>query len=853
MKPENDERSRAEDLPYRAIVENSLDAIALIRRDASVLYASPAIARVIGYPPAEFQGRNVFEFIHPDDVERSRTFFAKMLQEPGASITAEVRCRHRDGSWRVIEVIGVNRFDDPEVGALIANYRDVTDRNLAEQALHSSEARQAAMIDVALDAIVMMDGGGNILEFNASAERIFGHSRQSALGRPMVDLIIPPALRERHRRGMERYLATGETTILGKHFETTGMRADGSEFPVELTVTRVPSGGLPIFTAYLRDISDRWRAETALRESEERFRVAAQISTDLIYEWDLVTGSVLFLHESEETRPDEVPRSRHAWEKMLHPEDRDRVLAAVRRTLETDQPFFEEYRVVLSTGAVRVRVGYGKVLRDIHGRPLKWIGVNTDLTDKRHMEAALRENEERLRTLVDNVPVVLFAFDNDGIFTHSEGRGLQALGWKPGQAVGRSVADLYARHADAVDFAARALRGESFTGTVRLGASIFDLRFAPSVDRNGNRTGVIGVATDVTEHRRAEQALRSSETRYRQLFERNLAGLYRSTPDGKILDCNETFARMYGYESCDEILAVDARGLYFSAKEREAFLGKLEDEGALVNYELRGRRKDGSAFWLLENVTLDRGGDPWVIGGTMLDITDRKEAEEGLKKSRGALRKLSLRLGSAREEERSRIAREIHDELGQRLTVLKMAVARLRRALPRDPEALQSSARGILTSIDELMRTVRDLSTELRPAVLDHLELVEALEWQARDFESRTGIPCRVVSRVDRVTVEPGTKTDLYRVTQEALTNVVRHAGASRVQIQISRKAGNLLLEIADNGQGIAEEDLIRPDSLGLLGIRERIQALGGTVRLINAPAGGMKLRVRIPLARETE
>lgn len=282
-----------------------------------------------------------------------------------------------------------------------------------------------------------------------------------------------------------------------------------------------------------------------------------------------------------------------------------------------------------------------------------------------------------------------------------------------------------------------------------------------------------------------------SEQRYRQLFERNLAGLYRSTADGRILDCNETFARMYGYGSCEEILSVDASELYFSAKERDAFLAKLEKRGVLVNFELRGRKKDGATFWLLQNVTLDRSRAPWIIEGTMLEITDRKEAEEELEKSRGELRNLSLRLSAAREEERSRIAREIHDELGQKLTVLKMDVARLRRSLPGDPESLQSSARGILTSIDELLRTVRDLSTELRPSVLDHLELADALEWQARDFESRTGIRCRLVSRVEGVTVDPGSKTDLYRVTQEALTNVVRHADASRVQIQLSREAGD--------------------------------------------------------------
>src|SRR5688500_17652294 len=120
------------DLPYRAIVENSLDAIALVRRDATTLYAGPSLTRVLGYRPEDFIGRNVFEFIHPDDLDRSVALFGKARESPGVPIIAEVRCRHLDGTWRHIEVIGVNRFDDAEVGALVANYRDVTERKLAE-------------------------------------------------------------------------------------------------------------------------------------------------------------------------------------------------------------------------------------------------------------------------------------------------------------------------------------------------------------------------------------------------------------------------------------------------------------------------------------------------------------------------------------------------------------------------------------------------------------------------------------------------------------------------------------------------------------------------------------------------
>ena len=289
-------------------------------------------------------------------------------------------------------------------------------------------------------------------------------------------------------------------------------------------------------------------------------------------------------------------------------------------------------------------------------------------------------------------------------------------------------------------------------------------------------------------------------------------------------------------------------------RSRKLFADALDSPGKPIVAEVRCRHRDGS-WRLIEVVGVNRFDDPEVraLVANYRDVTHRKIAEEELKESREQLRNLSRHINAAREEERTRISREIHDELGQKLTVLKMSVSRLRQALPREPEALRSSASAILESIDGLLRTVRDLSTELRPVVLDHLGLVEAIKWQARQFESRTGIACGIRSRLDGVAVDPNRSTDLFRVVQEALTNVVRHARATRVQIQLLREAGDLLLEVSDNGLGIQQEDGSRQASLGLLGIRERIQALGGTVEISSTSGSGTRLRVRIPLvAKET-
>jgi diguanylate cyclase (GGDEF)-like protein/PAS domain S-box-containing protein len=253
--------------------------------------------------------------------------------------------------------------------------------------------------------------------------------------------------------------------------------------------------------------------------------------------------------------------------------------------------------------------------------------------ERRQALRALRESEERLRTLVDNAPIVLFAFDRDGVVTHLEGSGLEPLGLRPGEAVGRSLFELSDDSPKALQVLRRALEGEAFQETIELRNLVFEVDFAPRRDARGAVLDVIGVATNVTDQRRAERAANQSEMRYRMLFEGNLAGVYRTTLEGKILDCNDSFAQIFGYSSRDEVLALPAWDFYLTAEDRRASLARLKERRTLANHEQCLRRKDGSHVWVLENGSLIEGtdGKPSLIEGTVIDITERKRAEEQVK------------------------------------------------------------------------------------------------------------------------------------------------------------------------------------------------------------------------------
>jgi signal transduction histidine kinase len=230
--------------------------------------------------------------------------------------------------------------------------------------------------------------------------------------------------------------------------------------------------------------------------------------------------------------------------------------------------------------------------------------------------------------------------------------------------------------------------------------------------------------------------------------------------------------------------------------------------------------------------------------------SERRRAEEQLRESHEQLRALSVYLQSVREEERTRIAREVHDELGQALTSCKLDVSWITARLPRQQKSLIDKAKALSAHIDSTIQTVRRISTELRPGVLDHLGLVAALEWQANEFQNRTGIRCDVRGELGDAALDAELSTTFFRIFQETLTNVIRHAGATQVEVSVSEEEGNVILTVRDNGRGISKSEILNPKSMGLLGMRERAALLGGQFKISRLRRGGTEVSVSIPRDR---
>jgi PAS domain S-box-containing protein len=369
-------------------------------------------------------------------------------------------------------------------------------------------------------------------------------------------------------------------------------------------------------------------------------------------------------------------------------------------------------------------------------------------------------------------------------------------------------------------------------------------------DARGRPMYFVSQFQDFSERKRAEEGLRDSERKFRVLVEGTGAVLCSTDLKGRITYANEPAAGALG------VPAENLCGRFYlqfvhpedRARVHAKFRQQLVRGDPGMYTDFRYVAADGREGWLSFFVN-PIWNENRVVGlaGVALDITQRMLAAEELTHSREQLRQLSAHLQSIREEQRTSIAREIHDELGQSLTGLKMDLSWLDKRLPEDLPGLREKTKSMSQLIDATIQSTRRIAAELRPGVLDDLGLWAAIEWQAQEFQHRTGIQCTLISQVEDLNLDKDRSTALFRIFQETLTNVARHANATHVRITLIEQAEAVLLEVKDNGRGIRKAELTDTKSFGLLGIRERALILGGEATISGSPHAGTTVTVKLP------
>jgi PAS domain S-box-containing protein len=475
-------------------------------------------------------------------------------------------------------------------------------------------------------------------------------------------------------------------------------------------------------------------------------------------------------------------------------------------------------------------------------------------SERKSAEVALRDSEERFSIAfrVNPAPMVISTVD-DGVVLDANDRFLSMIGYSRDELIGKESSKLQIW----VDYGARAsfikkffkdgfLRDEAVQVRAKNG-EIRDTLWSAELIKYKGREVVLSLLYEITERKHAEEALRESEKKYRTIVENINDAMYIHDLKGNIIDVNENACRMLGYER-DKIVGANLSKIDNKWHRPEnPELERLLQEGHLV-FERENIRKDGSVMPVEVSVKIVHREGENFIQGFVRDITDRKRLTREIETSREQLRLLAAKLESSREEERTNLAREIHDELGQSLTALKLDLAWLSKKLPKEQAELLVKTKSMQKLLDGNVKLARDITTRLRPAILDDFGLLAAIEWQASDFGQRTGIKCLVKSNVKKINLSEDRSISLFRIFQEALTNIVKHSKASRVDVNLIKKNSTMIIEIQDNGKGIKKSELQKKGAFGILGIRERVSLLRGALDIDSLPGKGTTLRVTIQM-----
>ena len=638
--------------------------------------------------------------------------------------------------------------------------------------------------------------------------------------------------------------------------ELVNYRKDGSEFWVELNVVPLlDAGGTCTHVLSIRrDITERKHAEEELRGSEQRLRYTLHAINDTIWEWDLQTNIVREGGEFQGVFG--YPPSDHniEWYKdRLHPEDRVRVLSGLEATVAGGKEFWtDEYRLRRADGTYAHVIDRGYVIRDDAGQPVTMVGAVLDITKRKEVEELLRLSEERFRIAAEHAGDLVVDWDmvadNVEYFGPFKNRLPLDAGELPRTSKERvrmihpedcnRVLAAFQRHLETRNLFWEEYRITGASGEIRHVAE----RGTALWSAEGRPYRFISGVTDITERKQAEIEL----ARLAAIVQFSADVIISATLDGTIVTWNAAAEKLFGYSS-DETLGHSAWMLVPSTRRRElqGILKQVQRGEAVSHRETMRLKKDGTQ--VLVDLTVsplkDSSGNLAGVSVIYRDITERKRREDALRESQQQLRNLAVRIEAIREEERTRIAREVHDELGQALLILKLEISKLLKQR-RGPRS--DAQTGVTTTlIDKAVDSVHRICSELRPSLLDDIGLKAAIEWQVQDFEKRTGIACRM--HLEDVSLGRDESTAVFRILQELLVNVARHSGATKVGVLLKQSSQQVLLEVSDNGCGLSKSHITDPTSLGIVGMQERTTLLGGTIAFKGIRDKGTTVSLRIP------
>jgi len=744
---------------------------------------------------------------------------------------------------REYEVTSTPFEDSDGVTRVIEVVRDITERKHAEKALQQERDNLLRIFTAMEDGVYIVDQQYDIQYVNPVLTNEFGPWEERKCYEYFHDRseVCPWCKNER--------VFAGETV----RWEWFSSRNDRT-YDLMDTPLRSPDGSIHKLEIF-RDITERKRIEDALQESEERYRAIFEQAADSIVLHDPETAAILDFNDKAH---ESLGYTREEFAKLsvldIHVAESVQSIRAHSEKIAKKGIETFETKHKSKSGEMRdVQVNIRAVT--IRGKRLLQ-AVSRDVTEMKEAERALTVSEERYRSLFESTGTAMVIIEEDMMLSLANAGFENLSGYRKEEIEGKvkwpryvvpdDLAKMLVYHTERRREGADPPREFEFGFITRDGAVRDLLIFVDLIP--GTKRSVASLL-DITERKRGEEAQRESRERYIALFEQAAESIVVvDAESGALVEFNDRAYEALGYTR-EEFgkLRISNIEVTESVEEVAEHLRRIVDTGFDV-FETRQRAKSGEIRDIqVSSKAVTIGGGNYVQS-IWRDITDSKRAELQLEASRQQMRALSARIIAAQEEERTRISREIHDELAQALTTLTFDLAWLGNKLPEEDVAVQNKVMTMNQRIGETIKAVQRISAELRPGMLDDLGLVAAVEWYLTDFQERTGITCDLKMEPEDFTLDTGRCTTVFRIFQEALTNVARHASATNVKVKLQKRKGRLLLEVRDDGRGITAEQAASSRSLGLTGMRERARLWNGSVTIKGTEGKGTAVLVEIPL-----
>lgn len=783
------EALRESEARFRAMFERAPIGLALVDLERHVLEVNPALCDMAGYSAAELRRHNVVDFTQPDEGEAKFSRFAELAAGKRNQYQIEKRFRHKEGHWVWVRLsVSLVRDVSGRPQFAMSMVEDITARKQAQEAADEVRRQQEAILNNISDLVWLKDREGRLLVVNDQFGRTCGMTPREVAGKFDQD-IWGPKLGEKLRADDLEVMATGKQ----KRLEESLTNPDGRAQWFETIKTPIfnERGTVIGTTGIARDITKRRQIEEVLRKVSRALKAVTECDQALL-----------------------------------------------RATNEAEL-LSEVCRIIVEVGGYRMAwVGFGRQDADKSVQLMAQEGIDEGYLQNLKVSWA---DEERGRgptgtAIRTGKPAIVRDTQTDPRFALWRKKALKRgyasiLALPLGDTQPFGALTIYATEPNAFD-------EEEIELLVGLAN---DLAY-----------GIKALRADA-ESRRAEEALRQSETKYRSLMNSASDAIVLADPQGTITEVNQRAVDLLGYSEAELL------GLKFALihppqkrrKVREKYQEVLKSGSGRL-HEGMVLRRDGLTVPVEITQIMVEYGDQRVVQTIFRDITERQQAEEALRDSEQKLRRLASQLLTIQEKERRRVSRELHDELGQALTVLKIHLVAIENKLRRDQRGLKASCEKLLSDVDAVIENVRRLSYDLSPSILEDLGLSSSLRYLVEEAcRNHQMLYDMTLAEIDTL-FSAETKINIYRIFQEALTNIGRHAEADHIEVEISKQSNQVTFHLRDNGNGFdlkeARSRTLNKRGLGLTTMHERALLAGGQLSIWSRKGQGTAITLTIPV-----